>query len=221
MRLTRMEPTRNAAYPRRVPRPPNGVSRGFHDGEVSRVFDGEGPDRGQPGQPPRRPRGRHAAPKAAAAGDGWRARFAAAAAPVAASLEPRVSAAGAWLFERRLHVLIVSATLATVLMLGGAVALISSAGGGGRDGEATDIGDSPRPTSTDPGSPNSYAPILPSPGPAPTRTPTPTPPPGEVADPVEEIPVDPVDPVDPVEPPPDTGNGRPDPPGHTNKPPKP
>ena len=46
----------------------------------------------------------------APAGDGWRARLAAATAPVVASVEPRAAAAAEWLFERRLHVLIVAAT---------------------------------------------------------------------------------------------------------------
>ncbi|GAA4370401.1 hypothetical protein [Agromyces bauzanensis] len=149
----------------------------------------------------------------------------AAAAPVVASLEPRLTATGAWLFERRLHVLIVSATMATVAMLGGAVALISFAGGSGPGDQASGGGTSPRPTSTDPGSPNSYAPILPSPGPTPPSTPTPTPstpppPPagGGSTDPGTDVPVEPVPTPDPTT---DTGNGRPDPPGHTKKPDKP
>lgn len=147
----------------------------------------------------------------------------AAAMPVLAALEPRISAAGAWLLERRLHVLIVASTLATIAMIGGAMALISSAGQGGRDDEAAEIGDSPRPTSTDPGSPHSYAPILPSPGPTRTPAPTTTPTPDEgTTDPGIVVPDAPIDTADPtVEPSADTGNGRPDPPGHTNKPPKP
>jgi len=186
------------------------------------VFDEDGPDPGQPDEPPRRPRGRHAAPRGPVASDGWRTRLVAATTPLLAALEPRLSAAGAWLLERRLHVLIVASTLATVAMIGGAMALISSVGPG-RDGEAAELGDSPRPTSTDPGSPNSYAPILPSPGPIRTPSPTATPTPDDgTTDPGTVVPDEPVDPADPVvEPPADTGNGRPDPPGHTNKPPKP
>ncbi|WP_448002806.1 hypothetical protein [Agromyces bauzanensis] len=183
------------------------------------MFEGEDPGQGQPDEP--LPRGRHAR-RAAAPVDGWRARLLAAAAPVMAWLEPRLTAAGAWLFERRLHVLIVSATVATVAMLGGAVALISFAGGSGPGDQASGDGNVPRPTSTDPGSPNSYAPILPSPGPTRTPTPTPSSPPPTPGDGSTDPGADvPVEPVPTVEPTPDTGNGRPDPPGHTNKPDKP
>lgn len=182
------------------------------------MSEGEGPGQGRPDEPLRRPRGRHARRAAPPAGS-WRARLLATAGPVVAWLEPRVAAAGAWLFERRLHVLIVGATVATIAMLGGAVALISLAGASGPDGQSAEGDGTPRPTSTDPARPNSYAPILPSPGPTHTPTPTPTPAPDDgSADPGTEIPADPVPTSDP---PPDTGNGRPDPPGHTNKPPKP
>ncbi|WP_448808551.1 hypothetical protein [Agromyces bauzanensis] len=181
------------------------------------MSEGEGPDQGQPDEPLRRPRGRHAR-RAAPPADGWRARILAAAAPVMAWLEPRLAATGAWLFERRLHVLIVAATVATVAMLGGAVALISLTGVSGPD-QAAEGGSGPRPTSTDPARPNSYAPILPSPRPTPTPTPTPTPAPVEGStDPGADVPADPVPTPDPTT---DTGNGRPDPPGHTNKPDKP
>ncbi|WP_136709709.1 hypothetical protein [Agromyces sp. H66] len=183
------------------------------------MFEGEDPGQGRPDEPLRRPRGRHARRAAPPVGS-RRARLLAAAAPIVAWLEPRLTAAGAWLFERRLHVLIVSATVATVAMLGGAVALISFAGGSGPGDQAVGGGDAPRPTSTDPGAPNSYAPILPSPGPTPTPTPSSPPPtPGDGStDPGDDVPVEP---VPTVEPPPDTGNGRPDPPGHTKKPDKP
>ena len=88
-------------------------------------------DEQQGDEPMRRPRGRHRglpAPAPAPAADGWRARLAAAAAPVVASVEPRLAVAAEWLFERRLHVLIVAASVATIAMIGGAVALISFAG---------------------------------------------------------------------------------------------
>lgn len=186
------------------------------------MFEGEDPDQGQPEEPLRRPRGRHAR-RAARPVDGWRARLVTAAGPVVAWLEPRLTAAGAWLFERRLHVLVVTATVATVAMLGGAVALISFAGGSGPGDEASGDGNVPRPTSTDPGSPNSYAPILPSPGPNRTPAVTPSSPPPTAGDgstdPGADLPVDPTAPA--VEPPLDSGNGRPDPPGHTKKPDKP
>jgi hypothetical protein len=176
------------------------------------VSDGEQPD-----QPMRRPRGRHAVPKAGAvAGDGWRARLTA----VVASVEPRISSVGAWLFERRLHVLIVAATVATVAMIGGAVALISFTGGQQPDDGPATVVDADRPTSTDRGVPSSYAPILPSPSPgppAPISPSSPAPPPeGEPADPAIDPPVEP--PAEPAEtepPAPAT------PPGATNRPDKP
>ena len=126
-------------------------------------------DEQQADEPMRRPRGRHrglpAAAAAAPAGDGWRARLTAAMAPVVASVEPRAAAAAEWLFERRLHVLIVAATVATIAMIGGAVALISFAGAPGPADEAATVVETPRPTSDDPASGNTFAPILPSPGP--------------------------------------------------------
>jgi hypothetical protein len=150
--------------------------------------------------------------------DGWRARLAAGAALVVASIEPRISAAGAWLFERRMHVLIVTATVATIAMIGGAVALISFTGAQQPDNEVATVLDTGRPTSTDPGAPTSYAPILPSPGPPPSISPTDTPPPpdDEPVDPVTGAPVEPPsEPATAEPPPPDTA------PGATNRPDKP
>ena len=88
----------------------------------------------------RRPRGPHRGlPKRPTpAGDGWRAKVTSAAAPVVASVEPRVASAAEWLFERRLHVLIVASTVATIAMIGGAVALISFASAPQPDDEAAD-----------------------------------------------------------------------------------
>lgn len=176
------------------------------------MFDGEEPE-----EPMRRPRGRHAVSKPrAAAGAGWRARLAAAVAPLVASVEPRITAAGAWLFERRLHVLIIAATVATVALLGGAVTLISIAGAPRPAGDAALV-DSPRPTSTDPASPNSYAPILPSPGPPPTISPSPTPSPGdEPGDSATDAPTQPT-----TEPTPTDEPRRETAPGATNRPDKP
>ncbi len=173
----------------------------------------------------RRPRGPHRGlPKRPTpAGDGWRAKVAAAAAPVVASVEPRVASAAEWLFERRLHVLIVAATVATIAMIGGAVALISFASAPQPDDEAATVVETPRPTSTDPASPNTYAPILPSPGPAPTfkpTTPAPSPDEEEADVPATDAPADPT--TEPTtEPTPEEPGGRPDPPGHSNKPDKP
>lgn len=174
------------------------------------MSDGEQPD-----EPMRRPRGRHAVPKAGAvAANGWRARLAA----VAASVEPRISAAGAWLFERRLHVLVVAATVATVAMIGGAVALISFTGTQQPGDGGSTVVNTDRPTSTAPGTPSSYAPILPSPGPPPSISPTsPTPSP-------EDEPVDPVTGA-PLEPPAEPAETEPappaNPPGETKRPDKP
>jgi hypothetical protein len=173
------------------------------------VSDGEQPD-----EPMRRPRGRHAVPKAAAVTrPGWRTRLTA----VVASVEPRISTAGAWLFERRLHVLIFAATVATVAMIGGAVALISVTGGQQPD-EASTVVDTDRPTSTDPGAPSSFAPILPSPGPPPPISPTnsPSPPEDEPVDPVTGAPIEP-----PAEPAATEPPAPATPPGATNRPDKP
>jgi len=201
------------------------VSEGDQPGEPKQEFGELIQQPGEPveqsDEPMRRTRGRHARPAATPAGEGWRARVASALAPVVASAEPRIAVAAEWLFERRVHVLIVSATVATIAMLGGAVALISFAGAPQQADGATSVVETTRPTSTDPGDRNTYAPILPSPGPTPTLkpgtpTPSPTDDPDADADPTAtEAPVEPT-----AEPTPDT-NGRPDPPGHTKKPVKP
>lgn len=184
------------------------------------MFDGEQPD-----EPLRRARGRHAASKPGVVpGAAWRARFAAAAAPVVASVEPRISAAGAWLFERRMHVLIVTATVATIAMIGGAVALISVTGDPRPAGEAATVIDAPRPTSTDPTAPSTFTPILPSPRPSHSAGPTsPAPPPaGEPAAPVTNPPAEPsADPEDTEPPPSETkprATNRPDKPKDRDKP---
>jgi hypothetical protein len=155
-----------------------------------------------------RPRGRRAAP---------RSRVAIALEPFA----PAVAATTAWLSKHRLGALIAAASLATVAMLGGGIALIQSAGAGaGASGDNRDGGDpysmldDPRPTSTAPAGPSPFGPILPTPAPrpaTPTPTPTPTPSPDDAIEPpaVDE-------PV--VEPEPTT---EPDPPGRGNGPKKP
>ena len=134
-------------------------------------------------------------------------------------------AAAEWLFERRLHVLIVAATVATIAMIGGAVALISFAGAPGPADEAATVVETPRPTSDDPDSGNTFAPILPSPGPRSSpATPAPGTPTPSPDDPVVTDPNDPTtDPTtDPAEPPAtEDPDDRPVPPGQTNKPDKP
>jgi hypothetical protein len=155
-----------------------------------------------------RPRGRRAAPKS----------------PLATALEPlapAVAATTAWLSKHRLGALIAGASLATVAMLGGGIALIQAAGGGAGTSDPGDgdgsysMLDDPRPTSTAPAGPSSFGPILPTPAPptsTPTPTPTPTPAPGDVVEPpVADEPV-----VEPT-PAPDTDED----PGRGNGPKKP
>jgi hypothetical protein len=151
-----------------------------------------------------RPRGRRAAPKS---------RLATALEPLA----PALAATTAWLSKHRLGALIAAASLATVAMLGGGIALIQSAGAGagapGDDDGSYSMLDDPRPTSTAPAGPSRFGPILPTPKPG-AATPTPTPPSPEavVEPPVVDEPV--------VEPTPTTGPD-PDGPGRGNGPKKP
>ncbi len=181
------------------------------------VTDGREPD-----APLRRPRGRHAVPTTPS-GEGWRARVASVVSPVAASVEPRIQAAAEWLFERRLHVLIISATVATIAMIGGAVAFISLTGGPRPGDEASSVVDAPRPTSTDRADPDTFGPILPSSRPpspfgpsTPKATPTPSPD-DEGGDPeADEPPVEPT-----TEPTPTDPAGRDTAPGQTKRPDKP
>ncbi|MBT2497694.1 hypothetical protein J7E25_01150 [Agromyces sp. ISL-38] len=106
---------------------------------------------------------------------GRRARRAAVAAPVAApvaaSVEPRISAAAAWLFERRVHVLIATSVV-TVALIGGALALNPFASAPRPVGEVATVADTDRPTPFDPAAPGSSAPIVASPGPTPSISPT-------------------------------------------------
>ena len=172
------------------------------------MSDGE-----QPGELMRRPRGRarHAAREpVAVARHGWRARLAAVAGLIAASVERRISAAGAWLAERRLRVLIFTISVVTVAMIGGAVALIASTGAPRPVGEAARVLDTHRPTPTDPGASTSHAPILPSPGPPPSTSPTsPAPSPeDQPAHPVPDVPGEPTaEPGSSEPPPPETTPG--------------
>jgi hypothetical protein len=108
----------------------------------------------------RRPRGRRAAPPAGPA-SGLRATLA----PALAVVEPRVAAAGAWLYERRLHVFIVASTVATLVLIGGTVALLQLSSPPPHDEDAAPAVSTSRPTSTEPAYPGTLAPILPSPAP--------------------------------------------------------
>jgi hypothetical protein len=150
---------------------------------------------------------------------GRRARRAAAATPVAASVESRILAAAAWLFERRARVLVSAVSVATVAMIGGALAFIPFAGAPRPDSEAATIVDTGRPTPIDPTTPSSSAPVVASPGPRPSPGPTsptsptsPTPRPEAPAAPVTEAPVaPPADPGAAEPPPPDTAPAPPNP----------
>jgi hypothetical protein len=158
----------------------------------------------RPSEPSLRPRGRRAAPKSSLA-------------TALEPLAPAVVATTAWLSKHRLGALIAAASVATVAMLGGGIALIQSAGAGagapGDDGDSYSMLDDPRPTSTAPAGPSTFGPILPTPAPR-SATPTPTPTPTPSPDDVVEQPVD--EPV--VEPAPST---EPEPPGRGNGPKKP
>lgn len=194
------------------------------------MFDGE--QEGDGGIVSRR-RGRHAAPAAgvASSAGGLRGRLVALLGPLIAAAEPRLAAAGAWLFERRVHVLVIAASMAAVAMIGGAMALISVSGAPQPGDEAATVVDAPRPTSSDPGDPSTFPPILPTPGSEPTPYPSSPPPPetgtGEpVADappaPTAEPTPGPGDPEDEPEGEPDDGeHPRDTAPGATNRPDKP
>jgi len=131
-----------------------------------------------------------------------------------------------WISAHRMLVLIGGALLVSALAIGGAVAMISQVPGSVAEGEiAGDAGTGPvrpQPGSefTMPSPPPSTATPTPSPTPSPTPTPTPTPADGGAEPPITD-PEPPADPVEPTTEPTDDGNGRPDPPGATNRPDKP
>jgi hypothetical protein len=116
-----------------------------------------------------------------------------------AGIRGRVVAVLAWLFERRLHVLLVTVSIATVAMIIGAVALIAFTGESRPGGQLATAVDVDRPTPTDPGVASSRAPILPSPAPPSSVSPvTPAPPSeGERADPATDAPLEP--PAEPMD----------------------
>ena len=167
-----------------------------------------------------RRRGRHAAPAAAGDATGRAAVLGAWFARAAAEVEPRRAAAAAWLSKRRLPVFIAAATVATLALLGGTVAVLQLTRAPQQTDDAAPAVSTVRPTSSDGTYPNTFAPILPTPG-----TPTPLPPLHEPADPEgpDATPTDAV-PVPEPEPQPTTepdGNGRDTAPGQTKKPDKP
>ena len=190
------------------------------------MFDGE--QEGDGGIVSRR-RGRHAAPAVGVASSvgGLRGRVAALVGPLIAAVEPRLAAAGAWVFERRVHVLVVAASVAAVAMIGGAMALISVSGAPQPGDEAATVVEAPRPTSSDPGAPSTFPPILPTPGPASDPS-SPPPPETGTGDPVADAPADPTtepttEPGDPEDEPDEPGDEHPrdTAPGATNRPDKP
>jgi hypothetical protein len=176
-------------------------------------------------------RGRHAAPPAAATGPVGRIVTGAGAAVSAALTRGAAWAARfragpvlPWISAHRLLVLIVGALVVSGTAFAGTAALISQTPGSVAEGnDAAVDGSRPRPGSDF---------VMPSPvtgSPAPTTPPPPSatakPEPSAPADDPSPEPAPPTDPdptADPVEPTeePDTGNGRPDPPGATNRPDK-
>ena len=142
-------------------------------------------------EPMRRPRGRHAVPKT--------------------SVEPRISAASAWLFERRVHVLPFTVSLATVAMIGGTLALNPFAGAPRPESEVATVVSTDRPTPTDRAAPSTSAPIVATPGTPPSISPTSPPPQPEEAPaaPAPEAPAAPAAPAAPVEPPAEPGAAEP------------
>ncbi|HET6672612.1 MAG TPA: hypothetical protein VFG92_04480 [Agromyces sp.] len=213
-----------------VRRPPNRGRRGRTDEARWGVLDGE--QEGDGGIVSRR-RGRHAAPAAGIASSvgGLRGRAGALLGSLIAAAEPRLAAAGAWAFERRVHVLVVAASVAAVAMIGGGMALISMSVAPPPDDEAATTVDAPRPTSSDPDPPSTFPPILPTPGPAPTSDPSdPSTPETGTGDPGADAPPDPTTEPTPVpgdpedEPEGEPGDGehpRDTAPGATNRPDKP
>jgi hypothetical protein len=176
----------------------------------------------------RRQRGRHAAPTAGAStGDRLRTRLGAAFVPLVAAARPRVASAREWLSARRLPVFIGAATVATIALLGGTIALLQVTGPAqsqeNGDGPAAVV-DTSRPTSTEPASPGSRPPILPTPVPPSPLPPLPQPPQTSAPEPVDDPAPPPPDDGEPVvepAPEPSTKPGRDTAPGQTKKPDRP
>lgn len=193
------------------------------------MFDSE--QQGDGGIVSRR-RGRHAAPPTGVvSAGGLRGPAGAMIAALIAIVEPRLAAAGAWVFERRVHVLVVAASVAAVAMIGGTVALVAWSGAPRPDQETASVVDATRPTSTEPGTASTFPPILPTPGPAPAPDqPTSPEPESGAGEPVADAPPEPMsEPVpgpdvpgdEPEDEPGDGGHPRDTAPGATNRPDKP
>ncbi|GAA2037545.1 hypothetical protein GCM10009819_22730 [Agromyces tropicus] len=173
-------------------------------------------------------RGRHAAPAASPAGGLGRVATRTTAV-IAAALEAahrlvdrvRTGPVLPWISAHRVLVLVVAALVVSGVAFAGTAALIAQTPGPVAEGDATDADPSrPRPGSDF---------VMPDPTPgAVTASPSPTPPstggPGTPADDPSLDPAPTADPEptgDPAEPTAEpTGNGRPDPPGATNRPDK-
>ena len=117
--------------------------------------------------------------------------------------------------------LIVAASVATIAMIGGAVALISFAGAPQPADEAANVCRYSPADVDRPGVAEHLRADLPTPGPTPTIKPTTPAPPAPSPEDEPEVPgaEPPVEPT--TEPVTEEPNGRPDPPGQTNKPDKP
>jgi hypothetical protein len=128
-----------------------------------------------------------------------------------------------WVSAHRMLVLIGGALLVSALSIGGAIAMIAQVPGPVAEGSAGDDETArPQPGSsfTMP-SPAAKTPSsTPTPTPSPSPTPGPTPVDGGAESPIVE-PEPPTDPVEPTTEPTTDGNGRPDPPGASNRPDKP
>jgi len=134
----------------------------------------------EPGDTPRRPRGRRAAP----------------ASRVGALLEPvlpYLAASVAWLTRHRLGAVVATTALAVIGMGAAGIALMQGPAGGAPGNEASTSIDEPRPTSTTPAAPSHYGPVLPTPAPPKPIATTPAPEPDEIVEP-------PLDGDEPVEP---------------------
>jgi hypothetical protein len=124
-----------------------------------------------------------------------------------------------WVSAHRMLVLIGGALVVSGLAIGGAVAMISQVPGAVAEGEvAGNAGSGPVRPQPGPDVTMSSPVATPTPSPTPTPAPTPMPTPSPT-DAVSEPRV--TDPVEPATEPTDEGNGRPDPPGATNRPDKP
>jgi hypothetical protein len=196
--------------------PHSGVQAAVQGAEVTTAMS----DHEESGTEPGRRRGRHAAPAAATPAAGSLTALRDGLARTAAAIQPGLTAARGWLSKRRLPVFVVAATVATLALLGGTVAVLQATAPPQPADDAAPAVSTVRPSSSDRETPDTFAPILPSPAPptplAPlATTPAPedadAPPPGD--EPVPEPTTEPTDEG--------TGTGRDTAPGQTKKPEQP